>query len=188
MPTTPHAPAPLGPPQFGLRALLLGVTCVAVLLALSQWFSPITIAALAFVLLSIAAHIAGNVIGTRLRTGRNAAKGTSFDQPSIANDTLAEHHFAPVSKLGHQHSLGWLPLLSAVGGFILGAVIGGVWTAVLLSPKLDAFTISIAAFAFGALGGFGGFLIVGFIKAGWDAWQEAAAHTAAHHENDQPKE
>ncbi|WP_425614430.1 hypothetical protein NA78x_004297 [Anatilimnocola sp. NA78] len=184
MPTTPHAPAPLGPPQFGLRAMLLGVTCVAVLLALSQWFSPITIAALAFLLLTIAAHIAGNVIGTRLRTGQ----ATAANHPEHSHTTLREDHFAPVSKLGQQHSLGWLPLLSALGGFLLGAAIGGVWTAMLLNPKLDVFTIGVAAFAFGALGGFGGFLIVGFIKAGWDAWQEAASHTAVHHENDQPKD
>ncbi|QDU29784.1 hypothetical protein ETAA8_48990 [Anatilimnocola aggregata] len=178
-------PSPLGPPQFGLRTLLLVVSSLAVLLGLSQWLSPITLAAVILLVLSIVAHIAGNVIGTRLRAGRHAKSLAKIDPPDHAAISLRDDHFAPVSKLGRQHSLGWLPLVSAIVGLAIGALIGGVWTAILLHPSFDLFTIAIAAVAFGALGSFGGFLIVGFAKAGWDAWHEAATHSTAVHDGEQ---
>jgi hypothetical protein len=170
---------PLGPPQFGLRTLLLAVSIAAVLLGLAQWLSPVYLAAVVFVLLSVIAHVAGNVIGSRLRDGK-AAKVAAEDKHEPAysqqqhSTSLKEHHFAPVTKLGHRHSLGWLPLAISVLGFLLGAALGGGWTAWLLRRDLDWFPVGVAACAFGALGGFGGFLVSGFCKSLGDAWSEAA--------------
>jgi hypothetical protein len=87
---------------------------------------------------------------------------------------LLEHHFAPVTKLGQRHPLGWVPLISAAVGILLGAVGGGFGTAILLAPNFEWFAVIIAACAFGALGGFGGFLVVGFMQALGEAWHEAA--------------
>lgn len=165
-------PQPLGPPQFGLRTLLLAVSTAAILLGLSHWLSPIMLAAIVFLLLSILAHVAGNVIGSRLRGGGVASK-VADDKHEPAT-TLQDHHFAPVTKLGHRHSLGWLPLTISLLGFILGAAIGGGWTAWLLRSDLDWFPVIVAACAFGALGAFGGFLVSGFCKSFGDAWKEAA--------------
>lgn len=172
MPADRSRPLPLGPPQFGLRSLLLVVSLAAVLLSLSQWMSPITFAALLLLVLSIAAHVAGNIIGSRLRDGQTG-KVSQHDRHEHAGD-LHEHHFAPVTKLGHRHSLGWLPLISALTGGIVGATAGGGWTAMMIQPSFDWLPVIIAALAFGVLGGLGGFLTVGFIKAFNDAWSEAA--------------
>jgi hypothetical protein len=76
--------------------------------------------------------------------------------------------------LGHRHSLGWLPFVSALTGGVVGAVAGGGWTAVVTQPGVEWMPIIIAAIAFGALGCLGGFLTAGFIKAFNDAWSEAA--------------
>lgn len=164
-------PLPLGPPQFGLRTLLLAVSVAAVLLGLSQWLSPIYLAAIVFLLLSVLAHVAGNVIGSRLRDGRAAAKAVAEKHEHATS--LKEHHFAPVTKLGHRNSLGWLPLAISFVGLILGATLGGGWTAWLLWRDFDWFPIAVAACAFGALGAFGGFLVSGFCKSLGDAWSEA---------------
>lgn len=165
-------PLPLGPPQFGLRTLLLVVSTAAVLLGLWQWLSPIYLAAIVFLLLSVMAHVAGNVIGSRLRDGK-AVKIAAEDKHEHAT-LLMEHHFAPVTKLGHRQSLGWLPLAISVLGLLLGAAIGGGWTAWLLRRDFDWFPVVVAACAFGALGAFGGFLLSGFCKSLGEAWSEAA--------------
>jgi hypothetical protein len=172
MPADRSRPLPLGPPQFGLRTLLLIVSLAAVLLSLSQWLTPITFAALILLMLSIVAHVAGNMIGSRLRDGRTGQQLTQDKHEHTSE--LQEHHFAPVSKLGHRHSLGWLPLISALTGGIVGAAAGGGWTAVVIQPGFEWLPVIIAAIAFGVLGCLGGFLTAGFIKAFNDAWSEAA--------------
>ncbi len=172
MPVDRSRPLPLGPPQFGLRTLLLVVSLAAVLLSLWQWMSPITFAAVLLLVLSIVAHVAGQIIGSRLRDGRTGHV-SEHEKHEHASE-LHEHHFAPVTKLGHRQSLGWLPLVSAIVGGIVGATAGGVWTAVLMQRSFDWLPIIIAAIAFGVLGCLGGFLTAGFIKAFNDAWSEAA--------------
>jgi len=153
--------------------MLLIVSSVGVLLGLSQWMSPVSFAALLLLILSIIAHVAGNVIGTRLksRRQRRAAEALEAIEP---RESLRNEHFAPTTKLGGRQSLGWLPLGSGIGGFALGAVLGSLWTANLLGRDFDWGTIALAGIAFGALGGFGGFLVVGFSKALWDAWHQAS--------------
>jgi hypothetical protein len=154
--------------------MLLIVSTVAVLLGLSQWMSPISFAALLLLILSIIAHVAGNVIGTRLKQRQIGAKRQTEADSWEERIELRDHHHAPTTKLGHRQSLGWLPLASALIGLAIGALTGGSWTAWLLGRDFDWGTIAIAAAAFGALGGFGGFLVVGFGKAFWDAWQQAS--------------
>lgn len=169
---THRQPLPLGPPQFGLRTLLLVISVAAVLLGLSRWLSPISLAAVILLILSIIAHVAGNIIGSRLRDGR-AGHSPATDKHEHTGP-LHEHHFAPVTKLGHRHSLGWLPLVSAVTGGVIGATVGGGWTAVLIQRSFDWLPVVIATIAFGVLGALGGFVTAGFIKAFNDAWSEAA--------------
>lgn len=165
-------PLPLGPPQFGLRTLLICVSASAVLLSVAQWMSPITYAALLLLVLSIIAHVAGNVIGSRLRDGQ--AGQTAEQEKHEHVSSLHERHFAPVTKLGRRHSLGMLPLISAITGCCMGAGLGGGWTAVLTQRYFEWMPVIVAAVAFGVLGGLGGFLTAGFIKALGDAWSEAA--------------
>jgi hypothetical protein len=156
--------------------MLLIVSSVAVLLGLSQWMSPISFAALLLLILSIIAHVAGNVIGTRLKAIERARKNVEPAEPRAA---LRSDHFAPTTKLGGRQSLGWLPLGSGIGGFVFGASLGSAWTAYLLAPDFDWGTLALAAVAFGALGGIGGFLVVGFTKAFWDAFQQASGSAPA---------
>src|SRR5882724_10455066 len=100
-------PRSLRPPQFGLRTLLLVVTACGVLLALRQWFSlsPIAIVALILLATSVFCHVAGNVIGTRLRDigdGTDVWKG----EQRRCSKQLEPHDFAPVTRLSQRQSLG----------------------------------------------------------------------------------
>jgi hypothetical protein len=172
MPEPCSQPLPLGPPQFGLRALLLAVSCLAVLFGLWHWMSPITFAALLLLVLSIIAHVAGNVIGGRLRDGQAGQRAAQEKHEHVSD--LHDGHFAPVTKLGHRQSLGLLPIISAATGTFVGAGLGGGWTAMVTQPTVDWSPVVVAVIAFGVLGGLGGFLTAGFIKALNDAWSEAA--------------
>jgi hypothetical protein len=168
----PHS-RPLGPPQYGLRTLLIVVSAAAVLLGLWQWLSPVTFAGVVLLILSVLAHVAGNAIGSRLRDGGLPAM-TAPDPERPAPTLLDDHHFAPATKLSERHPLGWVPLVSAAIGFVIGAAGGAIGAAILLAKNFDWFAVILGAFAFGALGAFGGFLVVGFCKALGEAWHEAA--------------
>jgi hypothetical protein len=172
MPEPRSQSLPLGPPQFGLRTLLLVVSCLAVIFGLWHWVSPITFAALLLLVISIIAHVAGNVIGGRLRDGQTGQRAVQEKHEHV-ND-LQEEHYAPVTKLGHRQSLGLLPIISAGTGMLVGAALGGGWTAIVTQPHIDWGPVIVAVIAFGVLGGLGGFLTAGFIKALNDAWSEAA--------------
>jgi hypothetical protein len=185
MPLSPTKSAPLGPPQFGLRTLLVVISLIAALFGLAQWVSPILLALVVLLVLSIVAHVAANVIGTRLREGRRTPGANSVEHDAPDEIHLREDHFAPVTKLGGNHTLGWIPFIGAALGLVVGGTSGTLWTANLLGDKQDAFTLALAAVAFGALGGFGAFLIVGFLKAGWDAWHEASHHASMAHDQKQ---
>ena len=57
----------LRPPQFTLRTLIGLITLLAALFSLVNVVHPVVMAGLVLLALLIAAHVAGNVIGTRLR-------------------------------------------------------------------------------------------------------------------------
>ena len=56
---------PAKPFQFGLRTLFVGIALLGVLLAIMVHLEPIWSLALVWSLLLVAAHVAGNVWGTR---------------------------------------------------------------------------------------------------------------------------
>src|SRR5689334_25419533 len=116
-------PKSLRPPQFGLRTLLALVSACGVLLALGQWMSPIAVAGIAFLALSIFCHVAGNCLGTRLRE--------IGDQPQFPADRsprprgrATPQDFAPATQLGSRHSLGWTIIVASSIGVTSGAIGG----------------------------------------------------------------
>lgn len=161
---------PLRPPQFGLRALLLLVTACGVLCALAQWLSPIAIAAIVFLIVSIAAHVAGNAIGTRLRQS-SPARGASED----SKGPIAADQPRPMrpSRLTQRRQLGWPILVATCAGAIGGCVAGSVWTFLAQSAAVSALSVGVGIVAFSILGAFASFLIFGFMQVGLAALYEA---------------
>jgi hypothetical protein len=175
----PKSPGPPGlrPPQFGLRTLLLAVTLCAMLLAASQWLSAWTIAGLVLLGLSIFAHVAGNAIGTRLRELGGHPGRKEIDSP--AERMRAQAQFAPVTKLGQRHTLGWPIVIATFAGLIAGGVGGGVWTLLTSRGTLELAAVGVGVISFAALGGILAFGVAGFTQvllgAIWQAMRQSAS-------------
>ena len=158
----------LSPPQFGLRTLLLGVSLCAVIFASFQWLSPLAIVGLIFLVICIAAHVAGNAIGTRLR--ENGSRPLPpHDQPphSARFRAVSTSEFAEATQLSRNSSLGWPQLIATAAGLLAGGIGGGLGT-VLLSRKYDETTIAIGCIAFGVLGGMAAFIGYSFVQVAWN--------------------
>ena len=175
-PKIPPPKAVLPPPQFGLRTLLLVVTACALLAALSQWVSPIVLACVVFLVLSILAHIAGNAIGTRLREfgSRPTAEDAELS-PGLARARPRADDFAPPTRLSERQGLGWPILIAASAGTLLGAIGGVVWTLVTSRGPVGLLNVGVGAIAFAVLGGIIAFVAFGFIQVGLGALRQASA-------------
>lgn len=158
----------LPPPQFGLRTLLLVVSGCAALAALSQWMSPIAVAAVVMLVLCIIAHVAGNAIGTKLRElGSRPQDADPSPSGSIAKPRAGD--FAPATRLGQRYPLGWPIVVATLGGTILGGIGGGVWTLIVSRGPVGPLNVGVGCVAFAMLGGLAAFLAFGFVQVGLSA-------------------
>jgi hypothetical protein len=165
-----HIPV-LRPPQFGLRTLLVLVAIVSLLAALSQWLTPIAVAAVILLILSIAAHMAGTSIGTRLREIGSAPpqpleKGQSKAHPRAGD-------FAPATKLSRRHALGWPIVIVTLVGMILGGIGGGLGTLLFSPGHVGPFNVTVGVVAFSVLGGLASFVVFGFVQVLFGAIRQA---------------
>ena len=174
LPMLPNDRRPtLSPPQFGLRTMLLGVSLCAVIFASFQWLSPLAIVGLIFLVICIAAHIAGNAIGTRLReNGSRPLPPHDLEPHSARFRTVSTAEFAEATQLSRHSSLGWPQLIASAAGLVAGGVGGGLGT-VLLSRKYDETTIAIGCVAFAVLGGMAAFIGFSFLQVAWSALSDA---------------
>jgi hypothetical protein len=177
----PEIPPALKPPQFSLRTLLLLVTGCAVLFALVNVVPPMIIAGLVFLLLSVIAHVAGNVIGTRLREigGRREERRLGFPDKTHVDGEMGMPRYAPRTELSRRQSLGWPILAVTSAGALAGAVGGGLWTAWLTGNHITALVIGIGSAACSVLGGFAAFLAFSFAQVGLGALRQAMGGSAA---------
>ena len=167
----PGLPPPLPPPRFSLRTLLLAVTAAGVFFGLFWWFSPLVVLGWAVAALMVAAHVAGNSLGTKLRD-RASRRRT----PSDVSGHAASAHQAPISHLSERWSLGWgMFLLTAFGA--LATMIGGcLWMERVYHLGLDLYGLAVAATAFGIMGGIGSFAVATFSQVMAVAFWQALRH------------
>jgi hypothetical protein len=148
------------------------------LLSLGRWgLSPAAMAALVFLALSVAGHVAGNAIGTRLRQ-----MGDEPQEPlaavHIGRRIPQAHEFAPATSLSQRYSLGWSIIVASSIGVASGAVGGGLWTFAAGRGHAGSFDIAIGVVAFATLGGLAAFATVSFAQvlcgAFWQALNASA--------------
>lgn len=142
-------------------AVLLGLACTAIgWLGLAGWLAALVIAG------SLAAHVAGNAIGTKLRETSDARLERPRHQivslpprvPSLLRERTSLGRLVPISVgIGAVCGgiAGTIALMVATGASVAGAVLGGVSSAVI--------------------GGLGGFLGASFIEVIRTSLREAIA-------------
>jgi hypothetical protein len=165
---------PLPPPRFSLRAMLLGVTTIALYLGLTWWVSPVVMAGVTLAALAVGAHVAGNAIGTRMR---ERAPRREWVEPAPRN-VIAEpvEHGTPATHLGERWSLGWCMLVPTLLGTAFSMVGGCYWAQTAYGGGIDAYGLAVAAVACGVLGGFASFLVATFCQVTAVAMRQALRH------------
>jgi hypothetical protein len=168
-------PVGLRPPQFGLRTLLLAVTACAVLLAVMQWLriSLVVAASLVFLAITVGLHVLGNVVGTRLRQIGSQPDTAMSDLDARATRALQPADFAPATRLGARHSLGWVIIAATLAAALAGGIGGGVWTALAGRGAVPWANIGVGCIAFGSLSGLAGFGATALTMVLWSAISQA---------------
>ncbi|MBS0210442.1 MAG: hypothetical protein JSS27_15980 [Planctomycetes bacterium] len=126
--------------------------------------------------LLVAAHVAGNAFGTRLKD-RHERSSDDGPQPSAT----AGIRFAPVTRLGSRRPLGWSVLLGVGLGATLGATAGLLALWLLYEDALGYGGLVVGGASATALGGLLGFLSSTFLNTTLRALGEASAMSRVPH-------
>jgi hypothetical protein len=152
------------PVTYSWLAVVLGIACAAIgWLGIAGWMAAFVILA------SVAVHVAGNAIGTRLRdeTDRDL---TRVGSPRSVRRLPPR---APPAQLQRRTSLGSLVPVSAGIGSICGGAAGSIALYQLTSSSLAGALLGGASSA--VLGGLFGFLVASFIEILRTSLREAIA-------------
>lgn len=177
----------LRPPQFTLRTLLLLITLLAVFFSLVNLVHPLLMTGLGLLAILIAAHVAGNVIGSRLRElgDQPMTEDGRAIPPRRFHGEIDRSSFAPPSDLAKKISLGLPVLIVTATGVLVGGIAGGMW-GYLAAGISGWLNIGVGFVAFGFLGGFVSFAIYSFTQVLLTAWLQASrpASPTSRAEND----
>jgi hypothetical protein len=166
----------LGPPRFGLRTLLVLVTTFCLILASYTWFGAYGATWATLFALAVMAHVAGNWLGTQLRSlgdQRLPPGAEQGDGLAAIHTPLQAEHFAPPSHLNRRSPLPRFVLVAVLIGTLVGIAGGAVLVWWVNDSRATWFDISCGALAFGVLGGLGTFGVAAFLQAGWRALSQA---------------
>ena len=167
-------------PQFGLRSLFATTTGCCLLLGITRWFGPIASLSAAFVAAMIGLHVAGNLLGARLRASSSADPDVDAHSPDHAMagfspTTPTSLPSFPVQRLAKRTGLTWTMAVCSV----LGAAVGGGIGSLLLTSFGDlALTwpgLSLGVGSAAVLGAFAGFLATSFFTTTLGAIGEATS-------------
>ncbi|GIW92939.1 MAG: hypothetical protein KatS3mg110_0980 [Pirellulaceae bacterium] len=168
----------LGPPQFGLRTLLLVVAAFAFVLAVQIWAGPLAAAAVAFFLLTIAAHMASTWLGNQMR--REAAQRIE-DERLLASQKPPPPQ-APIppavdsarhNYLRRRGGLGWRIVAAGAAGAATGMLLGALVLALSLEHNASWVAWTCGLCAFSTLGALGGFALVSFAVSLYRSWKNS---------------
>jgi hypothetical protein len=167
-----HRPG-LKPPRFSLATLFVAIAILGVLFAAMNYLG--TYATLLFILftLAVAAHVAGNALGTQLRANGDRPPIVSDDSARRRRDPIATADFAPPSQLRQRSALGKPIFISTVVGSAAGAVLGGYGLTMLMEHP-TVITIALGVLASSVLGGIWTFGASSFLQVASSALRQAA--------------
>lgn len=170
------------PFQFGLRAMFAGVALLSVLFTIMGIVGPVWSTFLVWFLLLAAAHVSGNVWGTRktLRRIDHVSRHLDLCGPPCAETEAVDRPAACArlsgsnrgTRLRESTRLGWPMIVTTA----IGTMVGGALGATLLGLSLGASSytgVVLGSLSSAVVGGFLGFLASSFLAVALNAWQEA---------------
>lgn len=153
----------LTPPQFGMRALLVGIALLSVTFAIANAVGSYAMLGVILIALSIVAHVIATSIGSQLsdagnRPYRDSPAGNAKRSP------LKDTDFAPESQLRKRQSLGAPLYLFTLSGAVATAVLGGVAIVRYLPEQANWQTLLVGITGCAVLGAVWSFLCFGFLR------------------------
>ena len=180
--------AGLEPPQFRLSTLLYAVALMAVLCALVSYFGLHSALVLVLFALAVAAHIAGNALGTQLRANGDRPLSGKDGKPatrSIRRSPTADE-FAPATELRDRRSLGRPIVIATISGGVLTATTGGILLMTILDRAPTLTALIGGTVACGALGAIWTFVAFSFVQVAWSAIRQATEKVDPHRKTPNP--
>lgn len=171
--------AGLAPPRFGLRTMLGLISLICGCLAAFAAAGPVIGSALLLAVFVVAAHVAGNAIGSQLRHNGNRPLSVDGDNQSVnrvRRQPPDASHFAPQTRLSRRAPLGWFMRIMTTLGCIAGAVAGGLFLDATSSRPLSYSTMIFGCIAMGVLGGLFAFWLFSLMQVFLLAWWQAHQH------------
>lgn len=150
---------------YSWLAVVVALACAAIgWLGIAGWMATVVVAA------SLAAHVAGNAIGTRLREATDRDLATR--RPRRGGVRIPPPRQTPTT-LETTRSLGRLVPVSATIGALCGAVAGSLSLA--LFTKASVAGALLGGVSSGVIGGLFGFLLASFVEIVRTSLREAIA-------------
>lgn len=165
-------------PQFGLRALLLGFSAIALLFALLSRIHVVWGAVVVWLTLLVGAHVGANAMGTRAaaRAPSRFHNRDSNQPPETVDPRTA---FAPTTRLGGRGRFGSRFQIFLAVGAIVGCVVGTMLVYRHTGGRLGLAALTLAAASSAGVGAFLAFLSGSCLKVTTRAWREATAGPSA---------
>ena len=159
-------------PQYRLRTMFWVVTCLCVLFTVMATLGAVWSAALLMLLLLVAAHVAGNAIGTSLRDRAVTERRESNEPPPKVLRPRIRSDSPPANRLQDKQPLERLMLLVAILGGLVGAVFGGVLVTDAYRDRITVAAVVFGTIASGVIGALVGFVVASSFGITARAWQD----------------
>lgn len=154
----------LGAPQFDLRTMMLVIFCISGVLAVHVRFGALAASAVTLGILAIAAHVAANAIGTKLRDQRGD-EGERRVRPQVEHaKPLEATDFAPTTRLSSRTRNGWLALIATSIGAVVSMAGGVALFSFVLGENARLNLLLVGGGAIGVLGGIAAFGAFSFFR------------------------
>ncbi|MCA9247230.1 MAG: hypothetical protein KDA42_08955 [Planctomycetales bacterium] len=156
-----------------MRALLVGVSVAAVASALFVWVGAVWAIAILFFGSLIAAHVAGNWMGSKLRQHAHLAESPRREEvEAFAHLPKVKGEHRP-TKMQQHHRMGRIMLWSVVAISLTTSLSSAGIVFWQYADEISLAGIALSALAAGIIGGLGGYAVLSFIATTHTAWREA---------------
>jgi len=146
--------------QFRLRTLMCSVAACSALFATMMFVGPFWSLAISFVGMIVGAHVAGNAIGTSLRSRATGRRTRAV--PSVPTAVSG----APKPRLQHRTRLGKLTTVFTLAGAACGVLVGRLLFSVVDRGQLTLADWLLGLASFAVIAGWLGFMASSFFRIG----------------------